>query len=176
MLKRLALPIQLLLVIGIAFVIGPYLPLYAVQWFYTFSLLFKELLSFFLPAIIFSFILSGILSFKKNAPLVVGVLVTLIVASNIIVSMSSFLIGRFFLPLLTTGLSCKGLLATTTIEPLLLFTITPLVRSEHAMLAAIGLGIVFSFYTVPTFELSILRLKYYVELIFNRLFIPLLPF
>ena len=68
--KRLSLPVQLLLVIAGVMLFGDFLPLWMARGFYTGSLIFKEFLSFILPFIIFLFVITGILSIKRNRPLV----------------------------------------------------------------------------------------------------------
>ena len=175
MIKKMSLPLQLCIVIALVFIVGPLFPYSFVRAAYTFSLLFKECLGFFLPAIVFSFILGGILSFKKNAPLVLGVLLSLIICSNILVSLTSFSIGKLMLPFLTHGVMCEGLVATTTIIPFFTWHLPPLIGSEKAMIAAVLLGMFFSFAPHAGFEQAIIRLKRTIEIIFNRFFIPLLP-
>jgi Na+/H+-dicarboxylate symporter len=173
--RNFTLPFQLLTVIAFVLVVGPYLSSETAQILYTFSLVFKELLGAILPLIIFSFILAGILSFKKNAPIVVAILIISIIASNFIVSISSFSLGRLFLPFLT-GTSYQEIANTITIEPLFQFSIPSYVSSEKAMLSALLIGIGLSFIQIPYVEKSAHFLKTIVERILNYLFIPFLPF
>jgi Na+/H+-dicarboxylate symporter len=175
MIKRISLPIQLLIIIAFALSAGPHLPLAAAHSLYTGSLIFKEILGFFLPAIVFSFILVGTLSFKKNAPLVIGILLTLIIISNITVSLSAYSIGRIFLPFLTDGIHADNLVAPTSIQPFYTFSLPPIIGSEKAMIASVVLGIFFSFYPIPFVENWFIKFKNVVEVILKKLFIPLLP-
>jgi Na+/H+-dicarboxylate symporter len=173
--KNFTLPFQLLTVIVFVLTVGPYLSSETAQILYTFSLVFKELLGALLPFIIFSFILAGILSFKKNAPIVVAILVLSIIASNFIVSLCSFGLGKLFLPILT-GVSFNGIGRAITIEPLFQFSIPSFVSSEQAMIAALCIGIGLSFLRLTSIENAAHSLKSVVEKILNYLFIPFLPF
>ena len=175
MLRKISLPIQLLLVIGAAFLFGHYLTEYQVRIFYTFSLFFKEILGFCLPFIIFSFILSGILSFKKGAHIVLAVLFICIVVSNFLISMTSFSIGKFLLEWLHEGCVSKGLSSQIQLAPIYKISLPVLIGSEKAMLLAVGLGMLGSFVNLPRLEQRIFLFKNFVESVLNKIFIPLLP-
>ncbi len=172
---KLNLPLQLILVIASVFLFGNYFDAPAISLFYTFSLLFKEILGFFLPFIIFSFVVIGILSFKKNAPLILAVLVASIFLSNTIIAMLAYLVGMIFVPLVARGMSVDEFVINKTIEPFYTFKFPAIVSSEHALLLAVIIGIALSFIHVPRIERSIHMLKRFVETFLNYYFIPLLP-
>lgn len=172
---KLNLPLQLILVIASVFLFGNYFDASVISFFYTFSLFFKEVLSFFLPFIIFSFVVIGILSFKKNAPLILAVLVASIFLSNSIIAMLAYLVGMIFVPLVVKGMSVDEFVISRSIEPFYVFKFPALVSSENALLLAVVIGIALSFIRVPSIERGIHMLKRFVETFLNYYFIPLLP-
>src|ERR1700722_14052255 len=149
---RISLPMQLTGVILFVILCGGMFNTYTVQLCYTFSLLFKELLSLFLPAIVFSFVLSGILSFKKNAPIVLLLLLGSIFLSNAFVALSSYFLITNFLPYTNCIVGEMGLVVSDTIMPLWVYAFPAWVRSEHAMVAAVVLGLLFSWVQVAWVE------------------------
>jgi len=176
MFKYLSLPIQLILVIASVLLFGSLCSTYTVQLFFTFSMLFKEVLGFLLPFIVFSFVLSGILSFKKNAPLVLLIMLFMIFFSNAVVALMSYTVLRGLLPLGLCNIASDAMLNhTSSIEPLYSLRLPIPVSSEHAMLAAVVLGLIFSFYPWAAFERSINYMKQVVENILNYVVIPFLP-
>lgn len=173
--SKLNLPLQLIIVIASVFLFGNYFDAQFISFFYTFSLFFKEVLSFFLPFIIFSFVVIGILSFKKNAPLILAVLVASIFLSNSIIAMLAYLVGMIFVPLVVKGMSVDEFVISRSIEPFYAFKFPAIVSSEHALLLAVVIGIALSFIRVPQIERGIHMLKRFVETFLNYYFIPLLP-
>lgn len=144
MIKRISLPVQLLLVIAAVIVCGGLLPLSVMRGFYTFSVIFKELLGFILPVIVFSFVLGGILSLKKNAPIVLLVLLATIFASNFLVALSVYGIMYLVLPFISQLGEFVDVAGLLTLDPFVSVHLPALVRSEFALLAAILVGLFFS--------------------------------
>lgn len=175
MFKKLSLPVQLIGVILFVFTLGSCVPQLAAQMSYTFSLIFKELLNFTLPFIIFSFVITGILSFRKNAPLILAILMASMFFSNAFVAMITYLIARLSLSTVACAVDATSLAVSHTLEPLYQPYLPPLFRSEHMLIAALLLGIVGTFVRVPVAEAAVHRLKRLVEIIVNAIFIPLLP-
>ncbi len=175
MFKRVSLPIQLLIVVGAVFIFGRFLSLDAVRFFYTFSLAFKEVLGFCLPFIIFSFIVAGILSLKKNAIVVIPIIFLGIVISNVVVILTSYFVGKNVLPFLTNGAKTEGILFGDSLQPFFTFKMPVLLESTHAMLAALGIGVVLTFLNFPKIESCLIKLKDVVEFLFKKIFIPFLP-
>lgn len=176
MLRRLSLPVQLIAVIAFVFLCGDYFSESFVRFFYTFSMLFKELLTLILPFIIFSFVLTGILSFKRNAPAILAVLVGLIFISNCVVAMLTYLVGAAVIPSIVNGLSVEGFQVATGVEPYVQFKIPSMISSEWALIAAIFIGILLSFVQIPYVEAGARKIKSFLQIFLNNYFIPLLPF
>ncbi|MCK4517800.1 hypothetical protein KAT92_03430, partial [Candidatus Babeliales bacterium] len=130
MFKKPSLPLQLLFVIVASLVLGNFLSESVIRGCYTFSLVFKEILGFFLPFIIFTFIISGILSFKKNAHIVLFVMITCIIASNFLVSMTSFTIGKTLLGWLYNHAQAQKLVVADGLKPFFTPHFPALIASE----------------------------------------------
>lgn len=175
MFHKLSLPSKLFLILISVGVFGSLIPEIAINFFYSISLVFKECLGFLLPFIVFSFIASGILSFRKNAPLVLSILLGCVLLSNSIVAFFSYLVGKTLLPLLAVTIDANSMIATKTMAPLFAIKLPILFGSFHAMLAAVICGISLCFYSVPAVEITIKALKNLLEIIVNKLFIPVLP-
>ncbi len=172
---RVSLPLQLIAIIAFAVLAGHLLPVGAMRASYTFSLVFKEILGAFLPLIVFSFVIAGVLSFKKNAPLILSLLMGSIVLSNAVVSLFAYGIGRLIVPVLTKNLDLSSCGAVRELVPFFSIKLPPFIASEKALFAALLFGTLLSFFSLPQVERGLLRLKVWVEIILNRLFIPLLP-
>ncbi len=175
LLKKGSLPLQLLAVIGLVVLFGDMVGTQTVRFFYTFSLLFKEVLSTLLPFIIFSFVLTGILSFKKNAPIILLVLLGCIFCSNSIIALCTYGVARLIVPFVVDGLSAESIELGNGIVPYVQWQLPSVIRSEYALLAAIVFGLFLSWVSMPSIERGIKTGKRWLERFLNELFIPLLP-
>lgn len=175
MIQRLSLPVQLLIMIGMVLLLGSYFNETVVRFFYTLSLCFKEFLGFLLPFIIFSFVFTGIVALRKNAPIILIVLLASILLSNACVSLVSYGFAQVFLPHIVGSLCAEEFACTTELQPLVQFALPFSLRADLALLMAVLLGLIFSFFTVPVIENSIGWLKKKLEYFFKNIFIPLLP-
>lgn len=175
MFSKISLPFKLFLIlIGVA-LFGNYIPATAINFFYSISLIFKECLGFLLPFIVFAFITTGILSFKKNAPVVLSILLGSVLLSNAIVAFFSYFAGKALLPLLAVKINPITMVITQSMTPLFSIKLPVLFGSFYAMLAAVICGVSLSFYSIPSVENGIKFLKNLIEMVVNSLFIPILP-
>lgn len=173
---KVSLPAQLLIILGSVIFFGNMLTTSTIQLFYSISLTFKECLSFLLPYMVFAFISSGILAFKKRAPIVIGVLLTCILLSNSLVALFAYLVSTSLLCSITNGVVIDQLLTTQApIDPLWLFSLPKFISSEKAMLSAVVVGMILSYINVPLAEQAIARFKKNIEWLLNSFFIPILP-
>lgn len=175
MLQKIPLPLQLAVVIACVFIGGSSVSESVVRGFFTFSQLFKEILGFFLPFLVFSFVFVGITSFKQKAPHVLAVLISSITVSNALVAFLAYTVVSTLMPYLINGGAQAALISTKQIEPFLTFNIPFGISSEKALLGAIILGLIASFVHLPRLEKVLFALKDTVESILTKLFIPLLP-
>lgn len=173
---KVSLPTQLIIILGSVVLFGNMLTTNTIQLFYTISLTFKECLSFLLPYMVFAFISSGILAFKKRAPIVIGVLLTCILLSNSLVALFAYLSSTSLLCSITNGVVVDQLLTTQVpINPLWIFNLPKFISSEKAMLSAVIVGMILSYVNIPLAEQAINRFKKNIEWLLNSFFIPILP-
>lgn len=175
MLHKLSLPVQLLLIVLTVALFGNALDTTTISFFYSISLVFKECLGFLLPFIVFSFITTGIIAFKKNAPVVLAVLLSCIIISNATVAFFAYCMGRLCLPFLAVTIDPAMFIESKNIMPLFSISLPTIIRSDLAMLAAVVTGLMLSFFPMPLFAQAVHKLKNMVETIVNAIFIPLLP-
>lgn len=173
--KILSLPVQLLLVLAGAVCLGSFLPLPLSRGIYTASFLIKELLEFALPFVVFFFISSGIMAFKKNSLAMVGLLLGIVFASNYLTALYTYCFGSMIVDGLAFNTSSLVHLGSNMMQPLFSLGIMPLCGSEKAMLAALFTGIGLSFVSFPQLTKVIAQGKQSIEWGLANLFIPVLP-
>ena len=173
--KKPSLPIQLLIVLSIVILFGNQFSENLISIFYSISLTFKEALSALLPFIVFSFICTGILSLKRNAPIIVSILLYCILVSNSTIALSSYFISKLMLSGITDGVIINSLKTASMIQPLWTVSIPKIISSEHGMILALTTGFFLSFIKLPRIELAIFKLKNSIEWIMTKIFIPILP-
>lgn len=170
-----SLPVQLGIIIGVVVLFGYLVPLSVVQICYTFSVFFKEILSLILPFMVFFFVLAGILSFKRNAPLILAILLTAIFCSNAIVALLSYGVMQLVSPLLACDGLVSALPTNNMVEPLFAISLPLPVNAVHALIAAIILGLIFTIGQITFFDRAIFQAKRWIEKILTYGFIPFLP-
>ena len=175
MIRRYGLPLQLLAVVLFVLFFGDIFSSEMVGYFYTASTVFKELLSVLLPFIIFSFVVSGILSLEHKAPIILSILIACIFVSNVIVAILSYLFVRLALPITQCPEGLQALEFERTFQPYISFAIPNVISPKFMLLGSVMLGILLSIKQMPIIEKAIISLKGYVEFVLLRLFIPLLP-
>jgi len=176
MLKKIPLPVQLFFIIGFILLFGAYIPETIARFFYTLTLYYKVFLMIFLPFMLFAFIFNGILAFRKGATVVLLVLLGSIFLSNIIVALVSYISARLILPSLVGSMVVQQQSLKATLEPLIPIVLDfGRINLENILILSIVLGIAFSFFSLPRFELVMYRFKEIVEKILKYGFIPLLP-
>ena len=175
MMRTLGLPLQLLAVIIFVSLFGSMFSPEMVRFFFTISALFKELLGLLLPFLILSFIMSGILSLKKNAPAILMLLLGCVFLSNTIVAMLSYLFVSIALPIESCPAELHSLDAQRAIEPYISFAVKSPISPKWILVTGVLLGILFSIYRSDVVERAVQTLKGWVEKALTRFFIPLLP-
>lgn len=172
---KLSLPLQLGLVIGFVFLFGQSLPIQVVEGCYTFSVIFKEVLSLILPFMVFFFVASGILSFKKNAPLILGVMLGCIFCSNAIVALISYLVMQVLAPVVSCERLAVSFKPLREVHSWITFTWPFSINAVHALIAAIVIGLLGTFIKLGKFEQVVNKAKEWIENLLQKIFIPFLP-
>lgn len=170
-----SLPTRLVIMIAAVFCFGHLVPAPTVKVMYTISLAFKEVLTFLLPFMVFTFVLNGIVSLKRGAPVVLALLMGSIFFSNALFSTTTYCLVRNILSSITGPTDITALAPAAVIEPLAHFELPHLVSSQLALVSAIILGCIISFIPIPLLDKIINLAKWIIEWILMRLFIPLLP-
>lgn len=170
------LPIQLFLCVLVGIVFGATINNQLVRLFYTISVFLKEGLMFFLPFIIFSYLFSAVLSFKKHALLMILSLVPLIMLSNSATVLTSYGVAHLVFPLLGEMSVGKILSTKESIEPFFQPSFGFL-SANHAMIMAISLGVLSNYFSKGDLSEKFSEtLKKGITAFLTKLFIPLLPF
>lgn len=175
MLIKFSLPMQLLTVLIAVVALGHLLPIEMVSFFYTISLMLKEFLGFMLPFMVFSFIAAGVLSFKKNTPIVIAILLACVFTSNLLVPLISYFCCSTILHDLTSNIALSQVSLDNSIHPLYTISLPRVIAPEHAIFLAIAIGSITSFYKATVIEDIIATCKQSIEWIINTVFIPVLP-
>jgi Na+/H+-dicarboxylate symporter len=171
-----SLPMQLVAAIVLVLTVGLSLSQPTAAGFYTFSMVFKEFLSAVLPYMVFAFVTSGILSFRRNAPLILGILLALVMASNALGTLVSYVIMQFLYPVIACSAGSMSVVSlTSTIEPFFTIHLPRLIPAHYALLGAIFCGLFFSVVQCSFFEKALSLLKRIIEFLLARVFIPFLP-
>ncbi len=172
----LSIPAQLIAIIISVLLFGHYVPENIIRLFFTFSGIFKELLGLVLPFMVFFFVLSGITSFKKNAPAVLGVMLGIIFLSNGLVAFLSYgvmLLARSTISCDTSLVSLTNVAAP--IMPYITVSLPMPFTAIHALVVALCLGILSNFVAMPLLDRSVKVGKQWIEWIVSNIFIPFLP-
>lgn len=170
-----SLPVQLVICVVIAFLIGNHINLTTVQFFFSLSCIIKDTLMMILPLVIITYIASAILSLEQKAPLLIISVMLLVCLSNLLAVFTSYFVAKSTLPSLAghvVDLSVAG----DTITPLFSIPFPKLLEPSQALLIGMGYGFLFSFKKVSAATHLAIKLRDYVTLFLQKVFIPFLPF
>lgn len=173
------LPLQLLCCLVVGVLLEGVLNDSVICWFYTASVLIKNILMFILPAIIFIYLLAALVSFEKQAPLLVLSVFVLIVSSNTIGVLTSYGVACLSFSLMS-GMTSDGLtFAKQIINPVFDLNIKPPITPEMALISGILGGLGLSFMPLKhhfsQIKSIIFKLRDGVTKTLMKGFIPLLP-
>ncbi len=170
----LSLPVRLIIAVGLAFVLSSHLNHTPVTYFYSISVVLKDLLMLLLPFVVFSYLSSAILSLQKQAlTLVLGVFGLVIVANmvNVFVAYGAAQSMLGFLK----PICLDGACAFDKITPFWRLPNPSFFSSDKAMILGVITGIIGSLVkSEATFNVVNLIKKWSTKAL-NITFIPLLP-
>jgi Na+/H+-dicarboxylate symporters len=175
------LPVQLVLSISLALFLGHNLDLQFVSAAYTVSSCFIEILLFFLPLIVFNFILRALVNIKQGSLKLVLLLFAGVTISNCMALVTAYLFGSLTLPFF--GVEHSPDFASkfsSSVDVLYRFNFPQWISTEKAMAVGIVSGIALSFLSENSKIKRIARdssewLSDKIGLFLGRIFIPLLP-
>lgn len=142
---RLKLPIKLILLITGVLFFGNYLSLDVKQFCFAVSLSLKAILEFLLPIIIFSYLSSCILSFKKGVLTFVVVLLTTVFISNFLATLVGYGSSLLVLEKINTATNVAGSEVSEVLTPMWSLTLPNLLSNDWALYLGLISGLGFSF-------------------------------
>ena len=175
------LPVQLVISIFAAFILGNILDVYYISIFYSISSCFIEALLFILPIMVFSFIFRALVNSKRSALAMLLVIFAGVTFSNCLALATAYVFGQIFLPFL--GLShSPDFIAKFTSKVSLVFTLNlpEMIKTEKAMVFGLLMGAAISFLRDDN-TLKRISQKFSnrcsngITLFLNKIFIPLIP-
>lgn len=176
-----SLPVQLLVSILAAFLLGSRLDASQVTLFYTGSSCFIETLLFILPVMVFSFIFSSMATNQSQSLKLILFIFCAILCSNLIALYAAYFFSSLVLP--TIGISyAPELFAkfSSPIKPLFKMNLPNLLSTDKAMLLAVAAGVVMNFLPKDNrvkgaIFSGVSFLSRVIAFFLHRIFIPLLP-
>lgn len=171
------LPFQLLLTIGFAALLGPFLPPAALNFFYTIGNLFKDLLMMFIPFVVCGYLMSAIVSFEKRSLYLVLVVLLIAVTSSFISAVGSYGLSELIVNLVSMdGLQLGAQnCGHSTVCTLWSLPFKSPFTPHHAIIVALGLGFASVFMRSQALQNLGLALRDHSTSVLKKFFIPLLP-
>ncbi len=171
--KHTKLPIILLLTIIIATILGKILPIGILSLFYTISLIIKEILLFLLPFIIFSLIFSSIIKISQGVLKLVILLIPTIILSNFVTTITALSINKTIID--SSIISLSNINFTSTLLPLINFSLPTILANEKILFLGLLLGIFFSYKFQNIGKKLSFVLDRYINIFLHNIFIPIIP-
>ena len=162
---------QLVIVLLVAFFLGDSIPVFYRSLFYTVSIQIQEILTFFLPFIIFSYLFACFLGFENNVVVFILCLVAFMIISNFLALMYSYAVGVgcfSFIKSAPAELSAQSLKPFSCVK-------LPKIPNDYALVAGTALGVFFFYFRNKTAEKISNHLKTASDFFLKRLFIPVVP-
>ncbi|PWU05669.1 MAG: hypothetical protein C5B43_02935 [Verrucomicrobia bacterium] len=187
---RMKLPVKLILIIVGVLFFGHYLSLDVKRFCFAISMSIKEVLEFVLPFIIFSYLSSCILSFKKGVLTFIVILLATVYISNFIAVQVGYGASLLVLEKINFATSADGKAVSEVLTPMWSWSFPKLLSNDWALYVGLISGLFFSF--MRTFAQSqnikfleklangFERFTHYLKnassFFLIRIFIPLVPF
>lgn len=170
-----SLPVQLIICVIIALLMGEYVETSTVQLFFSLSCAIKDVLMLILPLVIVTYIAAAILSLEQRAPLLIVSIMLMVALSNFTAVFSSYFLSQLILPWLTAGKAIDVAVIQDSITPLFSLNLPKLLDPSYALIIGMAYGLLFSFYRFPKAKQLALSLRDYVTIFLRKFFIPVLP-
>ena len=142
---RMKLPVKLIFIIVGVLLFGNYISLGVKEVCYALSMSLKGILEFLLPFIIFSYLSSCILSFKKGVLTFVIVLLGSVFISNFIATLFGYGSCLLFLEKINTATSIAPSSTCEVLVPAWTINLPKLLSNDKALYAGLICGLIFSF-------------------------------
>lgn len=173
LLKKLKLPLLLLVMLIVPIFLGSYIPVSIKAYSYAISLTMKTLLEFVLPFIIFSFVFSCLSNLQKGALFFVFLLVTCVFISNFSALMLGYASGIFGLQLF--HFTATPITSMPQLIPAWQFHLNKLISNDIALLCGFTVGTFFSIVPNDKAKKVAVVLNKLANGFLRKVFIPFLP-
>ena len=153
--KEFGLIIKLVLAIFLIAFLGDMIPEGIQRAFYTISIIMKETLVFFMPLIVFAFIMACLSSFQSKGPLLIVMLLGFVILSNFLFIQVGYVSGDIILPLMGYNAENAKLIPLPLLPPLEPYFSIPyprLISTDMALLAGTVGGLYGAFWEVNVFQ------------------------
>ncbi len=168
---KLGLLPQLIIVFCAAFFLGDMIPPFYRSLFYTISLQIQEILTFFLPFIIFSYLFACFLGFEDNVLVFIVSLVVFMVVSNFLSMMYAYAVGVGCFSFIK-GTAAE--MAAHTLKPLMCVKL-PKIPNDYALIAGTALGVFFFYFRNKKAQKISDYMKRASDFFLKKIFIPVVP-
>lgn len=173
---KLLIKIVVAIILGI--VIGSFVPEIAIKVFATFNDLFGSFLGFIIPLIIIGFIVPGIGQLGRGAGKLLGLTALIAYFSTIIAGIVAFFVAKGVFPTILKNQSMTNLddPSKGLVGGLLDFVIAPPIEVLTALVLAFVVGLGIAATRADTLLNLSIEFRKIIELVINKVIIPLLPF
>lgn len=173
-LKKASLPLQLIIIVLVCLFFGKYIPQEAKSFFYGLSLSLKDILMFFLPFIIFSYLFSCMLSFEKSGLVFIILLLGSVCFSNFISNIMAYGISSLIVTKSALVKSC-ALSGNSGLQPLWIYPLPQIIPNDMALLGGFALGFMASLLKIDFVKKAASTLKNLSTFFLIKIFIPIVP-
>ncbi|MFN7663171.1 MAG: cation:dicarboxylate symporter family transporter [Alphaproteobacteria bacterium] len=163
---------QLGIALLVALFFGPMIPEFYRSIFYTFSVQVQEILIFFLPFIIFSYLFSCLINFENNIIVFLLSVLAFVLISNFLSLMYAYGLGVGcfnFMKIAATEIPEKGLQCLGCLR-------LPKIPNDYALISGTIVGSIFFYFKNDTAMKVSVFLKKGADFFLKKLFIPIVPF
>lgn len=176
--KKLGLLPKIVMAIALGIGAGLIFPENVIRIFATFNGLFGNFLGFAIPFIIIGFIAPGIASLGKGAGKLLGITTTIAYISTIVAGLLAFVTATFLYPIILQkqGLQKFENPEEALLKPFFQVEMPPVMGIMSALLLAFILGLGLASIKGTTLQTAMVDFKEIVELVIEKVIIPLLPF
>lgn len=172
---RLGLIPKLLLGLVLGIVVGMYAPLWLTSITETGRVFLGNLIKFFIPFIIFSFIAASIAQLKDSAGKLLSFTVGLSYVDTIIGCTLAAVTSYILIPGFVNGKTFSETTATTIGEPIVEIAFPPLMDIMSALVLAIMIGLAASWGKSKLIATAVEELKDIIDIVIRKFMIPVIP-
>ncbi len=168
------LPLFLLSTLGIAWVIGPFIPVTMKAFFYSISLTIKQVLMWILPYLVFGFMFTSITKIGRRALMFIGWLIPAICFSNFLSTHIAYGIGCLFVKSSNVEIA-HNLTTNQILNPLWSLKIKAVLSNEIALFLGIFSGVLCTWLYSNKLEKLVGKMDSIIMSLLNKFFVPLTP-